>query len=89
LRKLQKVKIGSGSVGGIAFLPGGRNLAAALTSDSTVKIVDSAKGAIAQTLPSKERVFRWTLDVSPDGRWLAASEGKTVTVWDLKLLGLR
>lgn len=85
----RSVAVGDSSVAGIAFLPSGKQIAVALMDDKNIKIIDTASGNTLQTLSVDNSLFAWTLAASPDGKWLAASGGKIVTLWNLEKLGWR
>jgi WD40 repeat protein/DNA-binding SARP family transcriptional activator len=70
--------------GGVAFMPDGRHLAASSTDDGSVQISDSASGRRVASLQADRGGLRG-IDVSPDGRWIAATEaGAALEVWDEK-----
>jgi WD40 repeat protein len=62
----------------VALTPDGA-LVAASGSDQSVRIWNSASGEVVGTLPLGARI----LTFSPDGKWLAASDEKTLTLWDV------
>jgi WD40 repeat protein/tRNA A-37 threonylcarbamoyl transferase component Bud32 len=73
---------GTAEVYGVAFHPGGGQVAAAC-ADGTVKIFDIASGKVAHTLRGHE-AYVTSVAFSPDGRYVAsASADRTVRLWDL------
>jgi murein DD-endopeptidase MepM/ murein hydrolase activator NlpD len=89
LRKmLRRVFFGDGPVMGVAFLSSGKQFVAGSLKANDLKIFDTATGNLLISLPYGSAPFSWTIAISPDGKWLAAAEGKNVHVWSLERLGL-
>ena len=65
----------------VAFHPSGRHLASS-SQDMTVKIWDLTTGAEERTLPHKTGVR--TVAYSPDGKWMATTEGLNVVIWSTR-----
>ncbi len=83
---IRTIYFGKGPVDGIAFLPSGSHFAAASINEINVKIF-GVSGGSNLTLPHAKNPFSWTLTISPNGKWLAVSEGKQVIIWNLEKLG--
>jgi WD40 repeat protein/serine/threonine protein kinase len=79
---VRELHIKQASVGGIAYSPDGRRMAAGCR-DQTVRILDSQTGAELQCLRG-HRGSVLCVSFSPDGRLLASgSMDRTVIVWDM------
>ena len=87
-KMLRRVFFGDGPVMGVAFLSSGKQFIAGSLKANDLKIFDTATGNLLISFPYGSAPFSWTIAISPDGKWLAAAEGKNVHVWNLKKLGL-
>ncbi len=64
----------------LAFLPDGRELVSA-SFDGSVKVWNLAKSKTTRTFEGRDPL--WTVDVSSDGKWIAAAgEGDTIRLWN-------
>ncbi|RYP53671.1 hypothetical protein DL768_001397 [Monosporascus sp. mg162] len=72
---------------GVVFSPDGM-LVASGSSDNTVKLWDSATGALRHTLKGHSGTV-WDVAFSPDGMLVASgSSDSTVKLWDLTVIGM-
>lgn len=82
-QQIRKVQ-GGDQLGGTAFTPDGKILAASLSS-SVVGLFDMATFRLLARLDSPDAYLVWWLGFSPDGnRLVAASETRGIHVWDLR-----
>lgn len=71
-----------GPVMALAYSPDGKWLASGSPADS-IKLWAAPSGVLAASLPAGQRAGR-TLGFSPDGRYLASTDGDVVTLWDFR-----
>lgn len=74
-----KMLFGFEGEGFLGFLPDSKTLAT-VGSDDTVKLIDISNGQELLALKLKSAMY--TLELSPDGKILAASDGKNILLWD-------
>lgn len=55
-----------------------------VTSSSQIHFWEAATGQHKEALGKGTTVDRKGLDVSPDGRWLASSNGRQIELWDMR-----
>ncbi|OQE34671.1 hypothetical protein PENCOP_c016G07939 [Penicillium coprophilum] len=80
--ELQTLESHSGRVTSVAFSPDGGLLASG-SDDNTIKLWDTASGALRQTLESHSDWVR-SVDFSSNGRLLASgSDDNTIKLWDI------
>jgi len=73
----------SGALWAVTFLPGDRLALGA--EDGSVKITDLRRASVLKTLEPRQNGTAWSLDVSADGKFLAATcDDSRVTVWNLE-----
>jgi WD40 repeat protein len=69
------------SVHGLAYSPNGK-LIATVTWSSVVQVWDLATGTALHTWSASQSPF-WRATFSPNGQWIAFTQGSTLQVWDV------
>jgi WD40 repeat protein len=82
-KRIGAISLGNDRLGALAFSPNSRLVAAAVTNDEVVRLVDVRAGEVIATLPTAvEEIYH--VDFSRDGsRLVAADFTEAVAVWEL------